>query len=382
MQPAESFYLPPERAQTDQLRQLRQRLLAFPLLKTIMDGIPDGVMVLDSHRQMVLANLALLERLGLSDEEAVLGKRPGEAFGCAHYKTRPGGCGTTEFCRYCGAAQVLSECRMSRKGARECRIITELESETEAIDLLIWGTPFELLGQDLILFAVADQSHAKRRQALERIFLHDFANTLGALSGQVDLLAIQDLPPEPKTLVQRVREVKDLLILEIRAHKQLLEAENGSLVTSPIAFRASEILSEVAELARQMEAAQGRGVVIQSDRVDPELSSDITLLMRVLVNLVKNALEASQPGETVDLGCDSGPEEVTFWVRNPAYMPEAAQRQVFKRSYSTKGLGRGLGLYSSRLLTQRYLRGRIVFDSSPARGTEFRVSLPLVLEEA
>lgn len=380
MQPAESFFLPPERVQTDQLRHLRQLLLGVPLLKTLLDGIPDGVMILESHRQMVLANLALLERLGLSDEGEVLGRRPGEAFGCIHFKTSPDGCGTTEFCRYCGAAQVLAECRMTRRAANECRIITELESETEAIDLLIWGTPFQVQGQALTLFAVADQTHAKRRQALERIFLHDFANTLEALSGQMDLLTAQDMAPEPSTLVQRAREIKDLLVLEIRAHKQLLEAENGSLVTTPIAFRGSEILSEVAELSRQMDVAQGRRVVVESDGPDPELTSDITLLMRVLVNLVKNALEASQPGETVRLGCESGPDGVAFRVRNPAHMPEAVQRQVFKRSYSTKGVGRGLGLYSSRLLTQRYLRGSVSFDSTPELGTEFRVKLPYVLQ--
>lgn len=381
MQLARSHYLPPERAQIEQLRRLRQRLLAIPLLKTLLDGIPDGVMVLDPHRQMVLANQALLERLGLGDEEAVLGRRPGEAFGCIHYQTSPDGCGTTEFCRYCGAAQVLAECRMSRRAANECRIITELESETEAIDLLIWGTPFTIQDQDLILFAVADLTHAKRRQALERIFLHDFANTLGALSGQVDLLEMQDLAPGSRRLVRRAREIKDLLILEIRAHKQLLEAESGSLVTTPIRFLASEILAEVAELARQMDAAQGRWLVIDRGGADLALTSDITLLMRVLVNLAKNALEASQPGETVSLGCAAGPGGVTFWVRNPAHMPEAVQRQVFKRSYSTKGVGRGLGLYSSRLLTQRYLRGSVSFVSTPQRGTEFRVSLPYVLED-
>lgn len=376
------FFLPPDRADQNDLLELRLRLLRLPLLKLLLDGIPDGVMILESHRQMVLANQALLERLGLSDERKALGRRPGEVFGCIHAKDSAHGCGTTDFCQYCGAAQVLAECHMSRRAANECRIITELESETEALDLLIWGTPFQLQDQDLILFAVADMSHAKRRQALERIFLHDFANTLGALSGQVDLLASQDLAPASRRLVRRAREIKDLLILEIRAHKQLLEAESGSLVTTPITFQAREVLLEVAELAGQMDAAQGKRLVVESDGPNPELTSDITLLMRVLVNLVKNALEASGAGETVSLGCEAQARSVAFWVRNPACMPQAVQRQVFKRSYSTKGMGRGLGLYSSRLLAQRYLRGGVEFSSSAQQGTEFRVNLPYRLEEA
>ena len=56
-------------------------------------------------------------------------------------------------------------------------------------------------------------------------------------------------------------------------------------------------------------------------------------------------------------------------------MPQSTQLQVFNRSFTTKGQGRGLGTYSVRLLTERYLKGSVDFVSKPGTGTTFRVFL-------
>ena len=38
-------------------------------------------------------------------------------------------------------------------------------------------------------------------------------------------------------------------------------------------------------------------------------------------------------------------------------MPDEVKAQIFERSFSTKGRGRGIGTYSIKLLTERYLEG-------------------------
>jgi len=57
-------------------------------------------------------------------------------------------------------------------------------------------------------------------------------------------------------------------------------------------------------------------------------------------------------------------------------MPEHVQRQVFNRSFSSKGVGRGLGTYSIRLLTEKYLKGRAWFTSNESEGTTFFIEIP------
>ena len=51
------------------------------------------------------------------------------------------------------------------------------------------------------------------------------------------------------------------------------------------------------------------------------------------------------------------------------------QLQIFQRSFSTKGLTRGLGTYSVKLLTENYLKGKVSFMSNALEGTVFSVEL-------
>ena len=65
------------------------------------------------------------------------------------------------------------------------------------------------------------------------------------------------------------------------------------------------------------------------------------------------------------------------YVHNDTTMPEDVQRQLFQRSFTTKGgLGRGIGTYSVRLFVERYLGGRVHFVSCEPEGTTFTVTLP------
>ncbi|MBK7188571.1 MAG: hypothetical protein IPH86_07860 [bacterium] len=57
-------------------------------------------------------------------------------------------------------------------------------------------------------------------------------------------------------------------------------------------------------------------------------------------------------------------------------MPRTVQLQVFQRSFSTKGRDRGIGTYSIKLLTEKYLGGKASFVSDEGQGTTFSVTLP------
>ncbi len=119
-------------------------------------------------------------------------------------------------------------------------------------------------------------------------------------------------------------------------------------------------------------------------RVDPQSErfafvSDLALVRRVLDNLVKNAVEACGEGQTVTVKACRRGGGVEFEVHNPGGMPPDVRLQIFQRSFSTKGEGRGLGTYSVKLLTERYLKGKVHFTSSDKAGTTFTVTYPLSL---
>jgi sensor histidine kinase regulating citrate/malate metabolism len=54
------------------------------------------------------------------------------------------------------------------------------------------------------------------------------------------------------------------------------------------------------------------------------------------------------------------------------------QLQLFQRSFSTKAADRGLGTYSMKLLSERYLKGQVWFTTSLEQGTTFIGRYPLL----
>jgi signal transduction histidine kinase len=104
---------------------------------------------------------------------------------------------------------------------------------------------------------------------------------------------------------------------------------------------------------------------------------DPILLNRVVTNMAKNALEASIENETVVLKAVTYAKKIIISVQNKAVMDDEVKLQVFHRSFSTKGEGRGLGTYSIKLLSERYLGGKVSFESSEEEGTIFYLELPL-----
>jgi sensor histidine kinase regulating citrate/malate metabolism len=131
------------------------------------------------------------------------------------------------------------------------------------------------------------------------------------------------------------------------------------------------MLKKYGSLAR----ARGCELAISEETQDMVFCSDPLIIARVLGNMIQNSLEASTESQKVTLASQPFQAGVSFSVHNPAYIPRDVQLQLFKRSFSTKGNGRGLGTYSMKLLTERYLGGRITFSSSQEEGTTFTMML-------
>jgi sensor histidine kinase regulating citrate/malate metabolism len=94
--------------------------------------------------------------------------------------------------------------------------------------------------------------------------------------------------------------------------------------------------------------------------------------------MTKNALEASGKGATITLSCKLNGRNACFSVHNPGFIDDEVQQQLFNRSFSTKGKGRGLGTYSMKLFGEKYLGGKVGFTSSEWAGTEFFLELPVL----
>ncbi len=371
----QTCFAPAERAEPAEIERQFQ-LLSGNDIPLVLDSVPIISMVLNRCRQVVFGNRTLVDVVGISDIREALGLRPGEAFGCVHAGRMPGGCGTSEFCAHCGAVRSILQGLAGRKNAQECNLNRRRGEETEALDLLVTSAPFDLGGDSFLFFSITDISHENRRRALERIFFHDMLNTAGGVRGLMEFLA-EEVPEALRADARLIYRAVAQLTEEIIYQKQLLAAESDELETTFALLRSADILEVVEATFQNSEPARGRRIEVRAGSWDVLFQSDQVLLRRVLGNMVKNALEATPPGGVVRLGCDAAEDSVTFWVRNDGVLSRDTRMRIFNRSFSTKGKGRGIGTYSIKLLTERYLGGSVGFESTPEAGTVFWVRLPL-----
>ncbi len=367
-----------ERAQPQTLQQQAKIFAKLEFLYQALDAVPNGVTILNRQRQILYANPAFCNLVEINDPTELAGVRLGETLNCIHAFEEDGGCGTSEACTTCGALHAMLEAQRGKKSVKECRITRHLKGELTSMDMRVWATPFVIENETFTIFAAVDIADEKRRNVLERIFFHDIRNTAGVIFGVAEIMRtgmVNDV--KDKEFADLLLRATQKLLDEISGQQQLLAAERGELEVDPQPLVSLDILHNVLALYEKHLVAEGRHVQIDVESDLLTLESDSVLLERVIGNMVKNALEACEPGEVVTLGCKQQGQFAQFWVHNPAYMPRHVQLQVFNRSFSTKGKDRGLGTYSIKLISERYLQGKVSFSSSKSQGTVFTAVFPL-----
>jgi signal transduction histidine kinase len=366
----------------DSSLEFRRKLAAVeenPLLREVLNAMPGMVLVLNANRQIVSANQAALRTLKCSIED-VLERRPGEALGCIRANGGPDGCGTSQHCITCGAVNaILYSQDQNTQIVRECRVLVAGASSASPMDLRVTATPITVGGEQFVLAAIEDISHAKRLDVLQRVFFHDVLNTAFCISAYTN-----SLTKDQKTVEDAGKLLKflsDELIEEINAQRDLLAAESGDLKVwvEPVAI--PQLLEELRLKYLKNPEADGRKVELCSVW-DGTIQTDRRLLRRVLSNMLKNGLEATAPGQTVTLNCSERGQSAAFTVHNCEVMPHNVQLQIFHRSFSTKAqAGRGIGTYSIKLFGEQYLGGKVEFTSREPEGTSFVLTIPKIKDE-
>lgn len=358
------------RADEARLRREIRSISESPVVTAVLEVADAVLLVLNRERQIVGFNSRVEAVRSAGD---VLGLRPGEALGCAN-AAGPGGCGTAPGCASCGALGAVLGCQ-ARGGPVEAECLIRARAGVSALEFNVRATPVRVADERFTVVSLRDISSEKRREVLEQLFFHDVLNTVAGLRGWARLA--QRSGPEVSRATERIDFLTGQIEREIKDHRALVLAERGALVPERLPFPASEVLRGVAGVFAGHPVARDRHLDVAPPAADPELRSDRALVLRVLVNMVRNALEATAPGGTVRVWSEEAGRAVAFNVHNDEVMPPDVQSRVFQRSFSTKGeRGRGLGTYSMKLFGEQHLGGQVSFVSAPTRGTVFTLRLP------
>ncbi len=374
----ETKFAPAERLDEAAIYRQSRLILDQELLSELYEAVMNAVVIVNEYRQIVYCNQHFALLTGSDNPVEIYGMRIGEAVGCVHSDEEEGGCGTAEACAVCGAANAILDGQQGRLRVREASI--RKQDGSQDINIELKASPLQQNGESFVILAINDISDRFRRQALERIFFHDLMNTASGLKMLSEQIADNCGDATIAPFRDRLQNGVSYLMEEIREQRSLLAAETEALELSPKPCRSIRLLEDLAGFYRNFEMAEEKEIVIEEDSEDIAFKTDPVLVFRVIGNMVKNALEASGPGQRVGMACSRAEDGLLFSVHNPAYMPRKVQLQIFHRSFTTKAAGRGLGTYSMKLLTEHYLMGRIWFSSTRKNGTCFRLWLPFAPE--
>jgi PAS domain S-box-containing protein len=209
---------------------------------------------------------------------------------------------------------------------------------------------------------------------------HEIRNPLAAIGAGIDYLSRavgQERSSEIGMLRSEIRRldriVRDLLEPAKRRPLDCRQIEVATLVdrarraAEPMALerRLRFVLRSPAE-----EALRASTVVVDEER-----------MLQVLVNLVRNAVEASPEDGEIEIGWEreetENPPATRIWIRDhgPGIPPEALSR-IFEPFYSTKAGGTGLGLYVSQSVVDQH-GGRLFAEIASGGGTCMQICLPV-----
>jgi len=251
-----------------------------------------------------------------------------------------------------------------------------------AIELTLRGKPMKLISMSNIQTEL-EEKEMKAWQDLVRVLTHEIMNSVTPISslatvveGELDAkiknadLQLQKEEAEDMHLsLQTISKRSAGLIRFVKEFKNLTHVPKPRLVEVEVKC----LLEELAMLHKKELADHGISVELKMQSDDIKVSADKTMIEQVLINLIKNAIQAfdSQPEKKILLSAQAKEGHVIISVKDNGngIDPEALEK-IFIPFFTTKKTGSGIGLSLSRQIMRQH-GGQISVKSKLGEGTEF-----------
>lgn len=209
---------------------------------------------------------------------------------------------------------------------------------------------------------------------------HEVNNPLTVVRGQAELLLLDDgLAGRARTKIQAIRDYA-MRIADIVSN---LHAFAGGEAGMAADARVDEAARQAVDGASSRRPGAPVTLRVTGNPADLTVRADLPRLVQALRNIVENACEASQGGQTVDVSVHGGARSVVVEVRDRgAGIPREHLERLFSPFFTTRevGQGRGLGLAVAYGIV-RELGGQVRAENRRGGGALFRVTLPRTDED-
>jgi signal transduction histidine kinase len=272
-------------------------------------------------------------------------------------------------------------------------ITMRLKVLTENIDLLADRAPLkplvggadEISALDESFHSMAEQlKHAEqRKQEYISMISHDLRTPLAAIQGTIAVASrgtYGALTDKGKQRMSAAEQDAERLITMINEMLDYDKLESGNFELDKTVVPFASIVDPALDATRPL--AEQKNVPLAAEQPDLLVYCDRERMIRVLINLIGNAIKFSESGQTVRVEATETAKFVIIRVRdNGRGIPAEALTRIFDRfaqvekQDATRHGGTGLGLAICRAIVEAH-GGKIGAESTPGRGTTFWINLP------
>ncbi len=268
------------------------------------------------------------------------------------------------------------------------KALVKVQDEDELLQIIVYATELRMRGESFILASVQniqtelEEQEMEAWQKLIRVLTHEIMNSITPISSLAstvrgflpDSAGASSLEPETlsdvHTALQTIQSRSEGLLHFVEAYRQLTHISRPDFQI----FQVSELFARVVFL---MQAECDKNDIALHTAIDPrtlELTVDPDFIEQVLINLMRNAVQAlaGRSNARVDLSAQlDGRGRVIIRVQdNGPGILEDVQERIFIPFFTTKRDGSGIGLALSRQI-MRVHRGTISVQSRPEEETVF-----------
>lgn len=239
-------------------------------------------------------------------------------------------------------------------------------------------------GDDVCRIIIIDISERKQdeqfRNDVERIVRHDIKGPLISLFSLAQLSQLGTDDDTKETFPQIMRGIRQVIRL-IDAAEPLLHMEKGVYNPRKKLFSVQQMLCTIKCSLTLLTSQRETEILLPCPATSPSLGEMMLfgeefLIEDMLMNLVKNAVEASPVGGRVSIACQEERSTLRLTIHNAGTVPEHIRAHFFEKgTTSGKLYGTGLGTYSAMLIAKAH-EGNITFTTSESEGTTVTAMLP------
>jgi signal transduction histidine kinase len=202
---------------------------------------------------------------------------------------------------------------------------------------------------------------------------HQLGTPISSLAAWLDYM--KEMPDDAVMNEQFIHEV------EKDVDRLGLIAERFSKIGSKADLEVRDVRTSIEKAVSYMEKRSSDKVSfeLEIEEEETEFAINEALFNWVIENLIKNALDAMEGVGSIKVKVFKSAKNVIIDVIDSGKgIPSGKFETVFQPGFSTKKRGWGLGLSLVKRIIENYHKGKIYIKESDAKGTCFRIKLPLV----